>query len=393
LPTELGDTASPTARTALVPAPIGETASATARLAPTPLGDTASPAAELALQPISETVTPPVMVTLQQRLEEVAREGELNPCLAKRRPDEAMVDTAQRKLFELLCGASLWFDGLFGERRNLSAAQGASGRVEISYLNSEYDGSKFRLRGSIRVDFPNLEKRVHAFLGRDDEDEFIQDRTEGLALRSQFIPVETDEKWLAGLGYGLPGSYKQRSDFRVGGKLGSEPEIFLQGRHRRNWVPGINDIWHFRETVFWTNREGFGSTTSLDWDHIFRRHLLLRWASIGTYSEETEGFEWRSAMLFYQDLEGDRAIAYETFLRGWTEGEVPIREYGARAIYRQTIFNRPWLWTEVVLGYSWPREYLIEDRDGSLTFGLGVEIRFDRDLVEAFGATDEPAGQ
>ena len=99
------------------------------------------------------------------------------------------------------------------------------------------------------------------------------------------------------------------------------------------------------------------------------------------------------ALWMYKRITGDRAIAYEAFLRGWTEGEVAIREYGARAIYRQAILNRPWLWAELVLGYSWPRELLIEERDGSLTVGLGVEIRFDRELVDAFGTTDEPAGQ
>lgn len=350
----------------------------TEETAATPPAEIPVPAPDLQPVPVGETASP---TTVSARLDKVAAEGELNPCRTRNGGDRALVDAAQRRLFETLCSASLWFDGLFGERRNLAAAHGASGRIELSVLESEYEGTKFKARGSVRVDFPNLDERVHAFLGRDDEEDFIRDRTEGLALRSQFINVETNEGWLAGLGYGLPGSFRQRTDFRVGGKLGSRPKIFVQGRHRRNWILDRQNIWRFRETLFWTNRDGFGSTTSVDYDHIFRRSMLLRWANVGTISEESRGLEWRTAALLYQDLPGHRAVAYETFLRGWTEGEISIREYGARAIYRQSLLGRDWLAGELIVGYSWPRERRYERRDGSLAFGLGVELHFGRDLL------------
>jgi hypothetical protein len=363
MPVALGETASPTPRPATAVAVRELEPDLENTVVPILLGETASPSSVTA------------------RLNRIVEEGELNPCRVFAPRDQALVDAAQRRLFEMLCSASLWFDGLFGERRNLAAAQGASGRLELSVVHSEYEGTSYRGRGNVRVDFPNLDERVHAFLGRDDEEDFIQDRTEGLALRSQFLNVETNEGWLAGLGYGLPGSFRQRSDVRVGARLGSETKIFVQGRHRRNWILDRRNIWRFRETIFWTNRDGFGSTTSLDYDHIFRRAMLLRWANVGTITEETRGFEWRTATLLYQDIPGPRAIAYEAFLRGWTDAEVPIREYGARAIFRHSLLRRNWLVGEFVLGYSWPREELEEPRDGSLNIGIGVELYFGRDLL------------
>lgn len=300
----------------------------------------------------------------------------LGPCRQPPPEDAPLIDDAHRKLYETLCGAALWFDGLFGERNNLSiaSARGASGRLEISGLNSEYEGSKFRVRGNVRFDFPNLDKRWNAFIGRDDQDDFIRDRSEGLALRSQFLDFADQNRWLAGLGYALPGTYKQRTDFRVGGKLGSEPEIFAQGRFRRNFFINDRNLFHFRETVFWTNRDGFGSTTSLDFDHVVNRRMLLRWGNIGTVSESTDGLEWRSAMLLYQSMGGAKALAYEVFIRGESAWEVPLKEWGARTIYRHPLLHRDWLAGEVVLGYSWPRFELADEREGSLTVGLGLEI-------------------
>lgn len=305
-----------------------------------------------------------------------AEKRSVNPCRQRNPADAPAIDDAHRKLYETLCGAALWFDGLFGERNELAiaSARGTSGRFELSGLNSEYEGSKFRMRGNVRFDFPNFAKRWNAFLGRDDQDDFIRDRSEGLALRSQFLDFADENRWLAGLGYSLPGTYKERTDFRVGGKLGTEPEIFAQGRYRRNFLIDDRNLFHFRETLFWTNRDGFGSTTSLDFDHVVKRTMLLRWGNIGTVSESTDGLEWRSAMLLYQSLENARALAYEVFIRGETANEVPIKEWGARGVYRHPLLHRDWLAGEVVLGYSWPRFELEDPRQGSLTVGLGLEI-------------------
>lgn len=363
-------------QTAARVAPPAETAApaeaAAAGTAPDAAGDiapdTAAPVAVVGGEPpAGEPPTPP---------QKKVRKAAYGPCHQRAPEDVPLIDEAHRKLYETLCGAALWFDGLFGERNEIAraAARGTSGRLEISGLNSDYEGTKLRVRGNVRFDFPNFDRRWNAFIGRDDQDDFIRDRSEGLALRSQFLDFADENRWLAGLGYSLPGTYKQRTDFRVGGKLGSEPEIFVQGRHRRNWFINDRNLWHFRETIFWTNRDGFGSTTSFDFDHVVKRTMLLRWGNIGTVSEATEGLDWRSAILLYQSLHNAKALAYEIFIRGETANEVPLKEWGARSIYRQPLLHRQWLAGEVVLGYSWPRYELADQREGSLTIGLGLEI-------------------
>ncbi len=302
-----------------------------------------------------------------------------NPCAEWAPQDEAMIDTARRRLYQTACNAALWFDGLFGERSHPAAARRAYGRLEISVLGSEFDGVNVRTKLDLRVKFPNLEERLEAFIGRDDDDDFISDRKEGLAMRSQFVNVETEERWLAGLGYSLPGSYKQKVDFRVGGKGGREPKIFAQGRLRRNFVVDEHNLWHFRETLFWTNRDGFGATTSLDYTRVLSADRLLRWGNTGTWSEETDGLDWRSALVLYHDIKGQRALAYEVYLRGATEAEVQLREYGTRAIYRQNLMGRKWLAGEIVVGYAWPKEEIEMPREGSATVGFGIELRYGRD--------------
>jgi hypothetical protein len=325
-------------------------------------------------------LTPPASAERQGRESPPKARVLADPCAAEDAPPEnAMVDRARDRLYRTACGAARWFDGLFGDQAHPDAARNVTGRAEVSVIGSEFEGARFRGRFNLRARFPNLEERVEAFLGRDDEDEFVRDRTQGLALRSQFLDLEGSDSWLAGLGYSLPGSYRQRTDFRVGGRVSTAPEIFVQGRHRRNWFLSERNVLRFRETIFWTNRDGFGSTTGVNFDRLLSKNLLVRLGNVGTWSEASEGLDWRSALIFYQHLRDDRALAYEAFTRGKTDAEVPVREYGLRTIYRQSILGRSWLFGELVLGYSWPQERLDEPREGSAAVGFGIEMLYGRD--------------
>ncbi len=296
-------------------------------------------------------------------------------CRAGTTSDEALIDESRRYLTETFCGATLWFDGLFGGKPDIENARAVSGRVELSTLYTEADGTKLKSRLRLNYELPNLKRRFNVFVGRDDRDDVVRDREEGFAIRSSVFGVETEERWLAGLGYSPPGKWSERVDFRVGGRLSTAPEVFVQGRLRRNVFVGERSVWRLRETVFYENRDGFGSTTSADFDHVLRKTLLFHWGTVGTFSESTDGLDWRTATVLYQNLGSRSAIAWELFVRGSTDAEVGLREYGARTVYRRPL-NRQWLYGELIGGYSWPREYRDEPREGSALVGLGVELLF-----------------
>ena len=298
-------------------------------------------------------------------------------CELAGRPADA-VEKSQRALLETFCEATLWLDGLFGGEPDLRNARDVAGRVEVSGLDTEMWGTETDLRLRLNYDLPTLEKRLKLFLGRDDPEDFIADRREGLAVRSSVFAVEGQDRWLAGLGWAPPGRFREKVDFRVGGHVSSSPEIFLQGRYRQNVFVGEHSVWRLRETLFWENEDGFGSTTSIDFDRVLRPDLLARVSNVGTWSEASQGLEWRSAAVLYRNLNDARAAAGEVFARGATDSPVKLREYGARVIYRHPLLRRS-LFGEVVAGYSWPRELEGQKREGSTMFGVGLELLFGRD--------------
>ena len=299
--------------------------------------------------------------------------------LCHQEPDsEAFIDETRRMLMETFCGATLWFDGLFGGGPNVENARATSGRVEVSSLYTEAEGLEMKGRLRLRYDLPNLERRLSLFLGRGDRDEVVEDRQEGFAIRSSVFGLETEDQWLAGLGYSLPGRWREKLDFRVGGKIKTEPTVFAQSRYRLNIFRGPTDVWRIRQTIFWENKEGFGTTASLDFDRVLRRNLLFHWNNVGTVSQSTDGMTWREAAFLYRNLRKSRALAVEIFARGETGAEVKMEEYGVRTIYRQPM-GSPFFFGDLIVGYTWPRFEPEEPREGSAMLGLGFELLFGRD--------------
>jgi len=311
--------------------------------------------------------------------EDAALAARGDPCEVAAAEGETIAGAARRTLYETVCGASLWFDGLFGEQRDEAAARRASGRLETSVTQSEYWGTRVRVRFNARLKLPNLQERAEVFAGRDDDTDFVEDRTEGFALRSQFRDIELEDRWVAGLGYSLPGSYQRRTDFRLGLHGGRTPDLFVQARHRRNWYPSELSLWHLRETAFWNTRDGFGVTAGLDFGHLLSPTTLFRISNVGTFSEGTDGLDYRSALVAYRNLERRRALALESYVRGQTDDEIPVREYGLRAVFRRPLRGSDWLFGELIGGYGWVREHREQSREGSANVGFGIEILFGRD--------------
>jgi hypothetical protein len=299
--------------------------------------------------------------------------GAFAACARRAKRAEIMLDTASRRLHQTVCGAALWFDGLFGEG-DLDAALESYGHVEVSTAYSEFSGSHTRFRFHARVKLPAMEHRLSAFVGIDDEEDFVRDRAEGQALRSRQRVTDRDT-FLVGLGFAGYTSDRFQSDLKVGVRDVRLPKVFLQNRF--NYIPysGEKTRLILRVTPFWDNRDLFGTTTHTSFDKILGEAYLLRWSTAATVSEEVSGVDWRTALILYQNLNGSDALAYEAFIRGGSGAPESLREFGLRTVYRLPMW-RDRLIGQLVVGYSWPRDDPALEREGAADIGVGVELPF-----------------
>lgn len=296
-------------------------------------------------------------------------------CARPDEPEANMVDDVQIVMEETTCTAALWLDGLFGEPRNIESARKTSGYLETSARHSEFEGTDEKIRFRVRVRLPNLKSRVSAVIGRDNEDDVVRDRTERFAVRSEIPRVDDDESWLAGLGYSFPSSETLKIDSRIGAASLSNPRVYVQQRVRWIAFSDDDDLIYLRGTGFWTNRQGFGTTVGFDYSRVLSERFLLRVSEVGTISEKTEGLDWFSGLILYQNLREERAMAYELLIRGQTDEPEPLYEYGGRVVYRHPLLPKR-LYGELLVGYSWPRIDPALDREGSAQVGISLEIPF-----------------
>src|SRR5689334_150182 len=65
--------------------------------------------------------------------------------------EETLLANSRRMLQEPFCGPTLWFDGLFGQP-DVENARAVSGRVELSTIYTQADGTEPRARLRLKYD-------------------------------------------------------------------------------------------------------------------------------------------------------------------------------------------------------------------------------------------------
>lgn len=291
-----------------------------------------------------------------------------------------VISATQSVLEEATCNSALWLDGLVGkEGGNLKAARSTEGYVETQYSYSEFFGGDTRIRARVNLELPSWEKRLSAFVGRDDEREFISDRTEKFALQSDFADVGDHDQWLAGLGYSLGSSDEYQTNASIGVASVRHPRLFVQGRGVVDLYSDRRNLFNVRSTLFWDTRRGFGVTAGGDYYRLLRKRLLFRFKNTGTVSEKkTEGLDWLSAAILYKSFGQARVLSGQSFIRGRTDADEPLREYGFRATLQIPLIKNQ-LIGETLAGYSWPRTDPDKSRDGSYLVGVGLKLHFGKD--------------
>ena len=284
----------------------------------------------------------------------------------------AKLDNWQASLHSGVCLATRWFDQLFGRTIPFKEDE-VYGRVSLGTQYTEHDGFKFLGRLRLHAPLNNMNERFNAFVGRVDEDAYLQDSKPALPGAIQDGILGEDASWLLGLGY-RPQKYKKNGfSFSAGLKL--PLDVYARVRYRWDHEFNAKNSTRFRQSVFWRSDRGFGTTSRINFFHFRKPDSMLRWENILTVAEDLEGVKWYSGVTLYQNLKGVQGLSVLGFITGETESEVGLREYGLRVTWRRPI-AREWMFLELGPSVTWPRETQTMQREISLGFGVLVEVQF-----------------
>ena len=260
-------------------------------------------------------------------------------------------------------------DRWFGDKPFEQGGSVTKGLVTLGVVKRQNESADWTLRFNARFRLPNIEEKTYLFLGRDDERENITDRPGALSdLERSGVRSTTDPSFFGGLGRYFDEAFDARIGFR-----GVRP--YAQGRYRHVWeLPGDGDI-EFRETIFWTSRDKFGSTTVLTWEQPFGPTLAARWVTAATITQEVRDFVWSSVLGGYRSFGDRRLLALEALITGRQNDGIGPSDYGVQARWSQPL-HRAWLLGEVLIGRFWPQKDAITPRDAIWAWGATVKMEF-----------------
>jgi hypothetical protein len=295
-------------------------------------------------------------------------------CDQQAEPDK-LPERVQSGVHEFSCRTFRWFDSLFGDSHDFKE-EAVGGKMSIGLSWNEFDGVGGRMRYRVRADLPNFSSRWDAFFGRVDEDAYVSD-TESIE-ESEFrrgISDNDESEWLLGLGYRDHSAAGDGWDYSVGIRLRTPPRPYVKARYQKHVPFNPRLELTFRQTIFWRDGIGYGTTSYIDTTHEIAEEALSRYELIGTYSEETLGTRWYAGHTWYHQLAPRKGLALKTFVRGETNAPVTLHEYGFELTYRRQV-ARDWLFLNIGPTLTWPRELPEQEREASLGFSAQIEFEF-----------------
>jgi len=297
-------------------------------------------------------------------------------CAGESPPGTEGLDTMRAGLERGVCSTARFVDRVFGGENEYSEYEDESnGRASVTLGWDEQDSVEVDLRFRASVNLPQINERFNATIGRATRDEYVADSMGGFnPAVSQFTDDEPAE-WFAGVGYRAHRTRDSRFDLGAGVKLESPLNPYANARYRRYIYGGPGVLMTLRTTAFVENDEGFGVTQAFDIDKVLNAEYLFRVSNSVRMSEKTEGVRWRIRPALYQAIDYKRAMRYEAFVRGETDGAQPDL-YGMAITHRRSAW-RDWLFFEFGAELFWADGPEPADRcNACVGASIGFEVMF-----------------
>jgi len=320
-----------------------------------------------------EGLTRAAEATSDDPVEEAAREELIDRSCrdAEDRP-QSWMDRTHSYFNRQLCEPAAWFDGFFGDSRAFEETPvGTFIRLRNSLQWDQRKGWTAGVRVRANVLLPRASERLRLLVTSDDDLSGEFDQRSGI----------DDEEDQTRLGLRFIASESARSQLDVDGTVRVSSGALnprIRGRYR--YVRGLSESTLARATqaVFWERDEGFGTTSRLDWEWLPNRDSLLRLTGEGTYSEESDGVDWRASLVGFRQLTPKTAVRAELGTFGYTHPSFEVEEYFVALRYRRQ-FLRPWLFYELQPEHAWPLDPDGGNRRSDWRFRFTIEIQFENE--------------
>jgi len=295
------------------------------------------------------------------------------------KPTTDWLDSTQETVYSGVWHSAMWLDRMFGSREPDVAYAQTSGSIAPAVLWDQFNGFREQLRFHADVPLPQLNDRLHAFLGRVNPDEYISESQRASGAFANSLTPLTEDQTILGISYYTPQQQGGRFDAGAGVRVTWPPDPYVKGGYIYELGAPDRGVFGWREILFYQDSQGgFGATTQLGWERLLGPNLLVRWTGSTTIAQRSYGWKSYSTFDAFRAFSDRRAVALELYIEGTQHAQVPLYDYGGKVAFRHRLF-RDWLIMEVRTSLDWPKLYAYQQRKASWGLGLGFEMFFGTD--------------
>jgi len=260
-----------------------------------------------------------------------------------------------------------WVDSFFSDPEYEIENASTQFRIRPELYIRKEQGVKARLKGSFKIQLPNLKDKVSLYAGTSDYDsnfdQAVDDDIQDPMIGLQFVTKQSG-KWNTSMIVGLKGS-----DFAAfaGPRISYRTDLSRRKSFR------------FTQKILWQTNSEWDIRSRLDFNwavkenYFFRQMIDGRWR--GEYSDQ-DGYRTRVSSFLTRKLGDASGLQTEVSLIFKTEPDSHLDEYVIAWRYRKRS-TVDWLYYEIVPILSWEDQFDFE-------FNPGIRLR-----LEIFYGTDK----
>ncbi len=276
--------------------------------------------------------------------------------------DSGIVDKTHKRVGNSLLFLTNSIDQFFGEKKADDYANGSRLRAFYTISKREYNDLESSPNFKIRLVFPQLQDRLKfKYSSNKPTPQPEKEKPKEKEVEAQ----KTSKKPIVPSKF--KNAFKWNVHFESGIRVDFPPNPFAKFRIDKNIKLGS---WIIRPTqeFFWFLRDGFGETTSLNFDNSLTPKTLFRFQNEVTWRDDTDDVTFVTGPTVFHRISDKRAIAFNLKASGINRPKLFVNNYRASIDYRQNIYKK-WLFFELNPAVDFP-----ESRDFHKVYSISLQV-------------------
>lgn len=273
--------------------------------------------------------------------------------------DSVWLDDMHKSISDSVNDSAQWFDDFFANL-NSSEDQKALGevRLRLGWEPRSRELDEFEARLKLRVKLPNLKDKVDLiFSDYDDipDDKVRAGRESDLGRRDDFT---------------LALRFKPKPDSGLSHRIGTGRrfQYFVRSRYRNNFDISEKFEIRYDASIYYYNRDKFGSDFGLIFDYDIGRQSLLRFNNRFYFRDKTDDWLWQHSWQAFHQLNDRSALIYGYYIEGLSRPDYRLEE-SLLSIKLRRQAHKEWLFYDIEPFILWRR-----DESFSASFGIALRL-------------------